>query len=381
MKYIFPQEIIDLSVESHFSRFSNKSHLIYLSALLFLGIVVASLFLISTEITIQSRGLIRSSGEPIQITSPITAEVTKSILKENIYVNKGDTLIWLNSNKIKERMEFLQNLNLKNEGYLNDIAMMLDFNYDNFKSELFKTEHAKYRQKLSEFDLKIEILKKSYDRAETLFEKEVIPISEKEEKEFQLNFKLEEKKNFVSQTRNGWQQLATEYKQEIDRNNSEIDGLLRDMENYFVLAPGTGDVANYNGIRAGSFVTTGQSIAIISLDDSIISKHLVSPKDIGYLKKEMDVIFQVDAYNYNQWGLATGFVNDISNEIYIVNNQPFFKVKCSLNEKYLTLKNGYKGKLKKGLTTTARFKITKRTLAQLFFDKTDNWLNPKIKKE
>ncbi|WP_449436777.1 hypothetical protein [Pedobacter steynii] len=59
--------------------------------------------------------------------------------------------------------------------------------------------------------------------------------------------------------------------------------------------------------------------------------------------------FQIDAFNYNQWGLAEGKVLDISDDIIIINNnQPVFKVKCSLDQNYLILKNGYKGYLKKG---------------------------------
>ncbi len=264
---------------------------------------------------------------------------------------------------------------------MKDIAMMLKFNYDNLDTKLYKTEHSKYRQKLEEFDLSIELFKKEYDRAKILFGKEVIPLSEKEEKEFQLNYKLKEKKNYVNQTRNKWQQLATDYEQNIKKNNSELAGCVEDNSNYFIVAPGSGNITNYNGIRAGSFVVAGQDIAAISLNEDIISEHLVSPKDIGFLRVNMEVILQVDAYNYNQWGLASGVISEISNEIYVVGNQPFFKVRCKINETHLSLKNGYIGKLKKGLTTTARFKITKRTLAQLFFDKTDNWLNPKIIKE
>jgi multidrug resistance efflux pump len=381
MKNIFPTEIISLSVENHFSTFSKKSRLIYFMVLLFFVLVVVSLFIIQVEITVQSRGLLRSSGEPIQITAPVVAEVTKSVLVENRLVAKGDTLVWLNNRKLKERVDYLQSLNAENEAYLNDIEQMLGFHYTNLKTSLLKTTHAHYRQQLAEFDLSIQLLQKAHTRAFTLFEKKVIPMTEMEEKEFQLHYKLEEKKNFVHQTRNDWQQLTTQYKQAIKKNKNEIDGLIRDMENYFILAPGTGNIANYNGIRSGSFVTTGQTIATISLNEDIISEHLVPPKDIGYLRKEMHVIFQVDAYNYNQWGLATGSITDISKEIYLVNNRPFFKVRCRLNETQLTLKNGYIGKLKKGLTATARFKITKRTLAQLFFDKTDNWLNPNIIKD
>ncbi|MBN2806811.1 MAG: HlyD family efflux transporter periplasmic adaptor subunit, partial [Prolixibacteraceae bacterium] len=104
----------------------------------------------------------------------------------------------------------------------------------------------------------------------------------------------------------------------------------------------------------------------------------VSPSDIGFFHKGMKVNFQIDAYHYNQWGTATGTVNEISGDIVTINNQPVFKVRCTLKTNYLQIKNGYKGELKKGMTLTGRFMLTERTLAQLLFDKVDNWLNPKL---
>lgn len=159
----------------------------------------------------------------------------------------------------------------------------------------------------------------------------------------------------MKQSKREWQQLNTEYKLTNDKYKNEINEFLKDLDNYIIISPSNGYITHFNGIQSGSFVTSGQSIAIISPDDELISEHLVPPKDIGYLKNKMPVIFHIDAYNYNQWGLASGEIIDISNEIYLVNNQPYFKVKCSLNEKYLSLKNGFNGYLKKGLTTTARF--------------------------
>ena len=69
---------------------------------------------------------------------------------------------------------------------------------------------------------------------------------------------------------------------------------------------------------------------------------------------------------------------DISSDVITHNDQPVFKVRCSLDNHELQLKNGYRGKLKKGMTLTARFRITERTLCQRFYDKMDDWLNPKL---
>jgi len=122
----------------------------------------------------------------------------------------------------------------------------------------------------------------------------------------------------------------------------------------------------------------GQPIASISNDSNLLVECYVSPSDIGYIKENQQAAFQLDAFNYNQWGLAHGIVREISRDVITMNNQPVFRVRCSLDTKYLQLKNGYKGDLKKGMTLTGRFYLTDRSLWQLLFDKVDNWMNPKL---
>jgi len=211
-----------------------------------------------------------------------------------------------------------------------------------------------------------------------LYQKEVIPLAEIEQKEYELDQIREEQQLFVRQARNEWQKEQTEYQLQNRNYKNEIAGFTSELEKYYITAPISGFISGYSGVQSGSFLTVGQSIATLSPDDRLIAESLVSPKDIGYLKPGMEVIYQVDAFNYNQWGLASGEILDISKEIFLANNQPHFKVRSTIHESFLSLKNGTKGELKKGLTTTTRFKLTKRTLAQLLFDKADDWLNPKI---
>lgn len=79
-------------------------------------------------------------------------------------------------------------------------------------------------------------------------------------------------------------------------------------------------------------------------------------------------------------GHGRGEIAEVFNDVMIVQTEqgglPYFKVLCSLNTKYLKLKNGYKGLLKRGMTVSVRFKITDRTLFQLLYDKLDDWMNP-----
>ena len=116
----------------------------------------------------------------------------------------------------------------------------------------------------------------------------------------------------------------------------------------------------------------------ISPNTNLIAETSVTPNDIGWIRKGQKVTFQLDAYNYNQWGFVQGTVVDIDKNVSVLNNTAFFKVRCSIDKKELQLTNGYTAHIEKGMTLTARYFITERTVYDLLFDKIDDWLNPKI---
>ena len=133
---------------------------------------------------------------------------------------------------------------------------------------------------------------------------------------------------------------------------------------------------NIQAQELGSFVSTGTRLGQISPETDLLVECYVNPSDIGLLKESSNITFQIDAYNYNQWGLATGQILEIGKDIELINNQPIFKVRCKINEKYLQLKNGFKGNLKKGMALNANFELTERSVYDLLYDKMDDWLNP-----
>lgn len=368
-----------MTAESHFSKFSRSSSAIYHGIIGLIITFLISLFVIRTDISVIAHGIIRSSSEPIQINSPQLARVENHNIHENEYVTKGDTLVWLNMEKYDERILHIRSIIDENKQYINDLKGLTRSRIITPNTQLIKAMYDQYIQKLDELEMNIKFVKNEYERTEKLYKQEVIASVEWMEKKYQLEKNIEAKNNFHKLSINEWQRQITDYAISNKKYQNEIDGLQKDIMNYFILAPGSGYVVGLSGIRQGSYVHIGQNIAGISPDDSLTVETFVQPKDIGYLVPGMSAIYQVEAFNYNQWGFATGNITSFSNEVHIIENHPFFKVRCKINEKHLTLKNGYKGELKKGLTATVRFVITKRTLAQLLFDKTQNWLNPNVK--
>ncbi|MDR0437029.1 MAG: HlyD family secretion protein, partial [Bacteroidales bacterium] len=134
------------------------------------------------------------------------------------------------------------------------------------------------------------------------------------------------------------------------------------------------------GLKVGNYITEGETLMEISPKGDIFAECYISPRDIGLIKIGQQAVLQIDAFNYNQWGMLNAQVSDISHDVILQDGaqMPFFKVFCTLEKDYLTLRNGYEGQLKRGMTFSVRFIVTRRTLFQLLYDKVDNWLNPNI---
>jgi len=375
---IFPKEIIWFSIENHYSRFSRQSRVIYL---LLIGIVFAfliSLPFLMLDITVQSRGIIRSQTEPTAVQTPITGQVQEIRIHENMKIASGDTLILLVPKKINDQLKILDDRITLHKIYISDIEKLTDIQPNNIQSQLFKSDYFQHNQKLKEYQLRIETVSKDFQRTKSLFEKEVIAQAEFEKKDLELNQLIKERDFYSSQKITSWQQQLFQYKTELQSLTDNRDQLRFEQRFYVVLATANGYISNFSGVQTGSFIFPNQTIATISPSDSLIVECYVSPNDIGYLQIGSPARFQVDAYNYNQWGLATGKIVDISNQPYQQDKSVYFKVKCKLDQDGLVLKSGYQGKLKNGFTLTTRFIINRRSLYELLFDKADDWLNPKI---
>jgi hypothetical protein len=109
--------------------------------------------------------------------------------------------------------------------------------------------------------------------------------------------------------------------------------------------------------------------------DSLIGECYVLSKDIVFIKRGQKVRLQIDAFNYNYFGVVNGSIFSIDDDVILVDRSLVLKVKCRLNVKELKLPNGYKGEIKKGMSFRARFITCKRSLWQLLYDKLSDWLD------
>lgn len=379
MPPLFPPEIIKSSSENYFSEQSTSSRIIYLSVMLLLIVAFGLLPFVKVQVTTQSEGVVRSGYEENPIIPVVSGEVVSCRISENQSVNKDDTLLILSTDRIDQEIRLLTFRQAEEKALLSDLNRLVLGKEDGLLSSFYRQEYVGYTGRLAEQKTQMLQAEDEFLLAEKLFNKGITPKHDFEKISHQFQYEKDRYNSIRAQQFSLWQGKLKETILNLADMATKIEQLNKEKEQYCLTAPITGTIVGYNGIKPGNFVAPNQPVARIAPENDLLVECLVSPSDIGLIAQGMPASFQFHAFNYNLWGVATGSVNEISNNVVSINNRPFFRIKCQLDQHFLKLKNGTKGNLRKGMTLTGRFKVAERTLFQLLYDKADNWLNPKRK--
>ena len=365
------------TLENLIAKNKTKSISIYWMLILAILISLALLPVIKVDISSQSRGMVRSTTDNVPLTSLVNGKVTFVNLKNNHVVQKGDTLVQLTLDNLDTEKATNQTLSVTILNQIQDLSLVVLGKSDLLKTPELQQEWFSYFSKRAELLSKIAQAKIVYDRNKVLYDKGVIAKAEFEKYSFEFTYAQQALSALEKNQRSVWQNKKRELQEQLQNLNGTLQKIKVEAKNYIITAPLSGTVENFSGIQVGSFLNASQPIATISATDQLIVESTVSPNDIGLIQKNQKVKFQLDAFNYNQWGLLEGKVIDIDRNITIQENQTFFKVRCALNSTAMQLQSGYKTQISKGMTLTTRYMITRRSLYDLLFDKMDDWLNPK----
>lgn len=365
------------TIENLIAKNKTKNISIYLILLITVLFFIALLPVIKVDISSQSRGLVRSTTDNVSISSLVNGKIIFVNLKNNLLVQKGDTLIQLTLDNLDTEKANNQGILITIQNQIQDLSLVVLGKSNLLKTPESQQEWNSYSNKRSELISKISQAKAGYDRNKQLSDKGVIAKAEFEKDSFEITYAQQALSGFEKNQKSIWQNKKKELQEQLRNLDGTLQKINIEAKNYIITAPISGTVENFSGIQVGSFLTSSQPIASISAVDQLIVESTVSPNDIGLIQKNQKVKFQFDAFNYNQWGLLEGKVIDIDRNITIQGEQAFFKVRCALNRTTLQLQSGYKTHISKGMTLTTRYMITRRSLYDLLFDKIDDWLNPK----
>lgn len=367
------------NLENLIHKNKTKSISIYLVIVLALVVFISSLPLIKIDISSQSRGVIRSTTDNVPLTSLVNGKVVYVHLKNNWLVKKGDTLIQLNQESLNSEKYTNESISSDLQTRIRDLSRIVTSSNAVLTTPELQQELNSYNSKKSELESKITQAKIVYDRYKHLFDKGIIAKAEFEKYSFDYTYSKQSLSSLFKSQKSVWQNQKRDLETQLKNLKGTLNKIDVESKNYVITAPISGTIENFSGIQVGSFLNASQTIATISATDQLIVESSVSPSDIGLIHKNQKVKFQIDAFNYNQWGLLEGKVIDIDHNITIQGEQAFFKIRSTINNTQLQLKSGYKTKVSKGMTLTTRYILSRRSLFDLIFDKIDDWLNPKIK--
>lgn len=378
---LLPPEIISATAESILSRESGRSLGIYKIIVFSVAAVLASLPVLTVTLSVQSAGAIRPTIEKTPLIAPVSGRISRVLAFENDLVVQGREIVALDDRVIGEKIRALAGeINMKSDraadlqtliasGAQSDASIHL-------RTEIAAAERRHFLDSLRENQYAHDNAAAELERAQRLVSVAAAPVKAMQEKAFAL-LSLKAKSELLARSKSAeWNQQLFDTNLRLQELTARLHELENERDLTRIRAPISGALEQFAGLTSGSYVQAGQTIGWVSPDRELVADIYVSPKDIAFVQPGQAVRLQVDAFNYNQWGMIDATVLHVAQDFTLQDKNPVFKVRCALSRSYLQLTNGISGHLKKGMTVRARFLVGESTLLQLLYEKIDNWLNP-----
>ncbi|QNL48167.1 HlyD family efflux transporter periplasmic adaptor subunit [Olivibacter sp. SDN3] len=359
-----------------------RSQIIYTIFLLTVIAVLFALPFVYVDVSVKSSGILQTPIERNELVLPISGRIDYLNVSEYQRVNKGDTLLRIDARSITEQSNAIATRIKELEWLLADVELLNETSTATNQTPKLNTPRytaawQEYNRQLHNAAVLRKQSQRAFERFQKLHEQKMVSDAEYEEYLTKKDQAVGEFNYIASHHKSQWQAEASTYRSELSQLYRDRSSANNEQSFYTLIAPLDGSIQNLVGLQVGTPVFANQKIAELTPDSSLIAMAYVNPNDIGLVRIGQDVRFQIDAFNYNQWGILKGKVLDIAEDMVLDgNNKPVFKVRCALERDQMRLPNGYVGRLKKGMTFQVRFMVNRRSLYQLLYDKIDDWMNP-----
>jgi HlyD family secretion protein len=381
---LIPFTLINYTLESYLIRVTSRSQIIYWIILVIVILGIGLLPFVYVDITVQARGYFQSNIEKQTVYSPYQGKVLFTSIKNGLAIEKGDTLLIIESKSSMARKKFLNKRILENNLAVSDLEKLTLLDSEDISLDVKDFHTKRYYAEFLKMMNPIEIQSQKYRKSKTEHERNLIlhdqDLIADTEFENSLFVYQSEKKNLdqiLIFNKSLWQADLMQRINDEASLHAELEGCLEQLNNSIVLAPVSGEIIRSSEIQEGAIIGSNQQVAEISPSGEMVATCFIKPDKIGLINSGQKVRIQVDAFNYNEWGLLDASIIDISDDIIAENGEDaYFRIKCKPEKTYLSLKNGVSGEIRKGMSLNARIVVNRRSLFNLLFDKVDKWVNP-----
>lgn len=351
--------------------------------LILTGVISAfvSLPLIKVDVSVRAPGLVRPVTERVELKTAVAGRISEVLVRDNDPVTEGQALLILASGVLDEQLHRQETLRDEKTATMADLQFLLSGGdqIGSLTTTELRHELIQFQAQLDAYRLAEAKAGSELNRYTTLADKGIATRQELDNARFEAERLQAESRLFREQTRTRWAARLGDEQTAHDDLISSIRQLEEERTHQMVRAPVSGALVGFNGWSPGAQVSAGQSLGAVSPADHLRIESQVSTRDIGLVRAGQRVRLQIDAYPYTQWGMLEGVVETIGGDLLggAAREPGYFKVLIRPAATCLTLPNGVRGELKKGLTLTARYVVAHRSLLQMLYDDASAWLNPR----
>ena len=381
---LIPFSISEYSLETYLINITTRSRIIYWIIIAMIIICLVLLPFIYVDVSVQARGYFQSDIEKQVVYTPFQGKIIYTSIHDGDAVKKGDTLLILDTETIRAQHASLIQRIAENDASMRDLEKLTNLfspdvrpDYLRLVTQKYKAEYENLRNQQTIQFQKYQKKKTEHQRNELLFRQQIIPKTDYENSLFQVSSEKDNLDQILVSQKTLWQSDLTIRRNDSVRMVADLKQCTEALTGRIVLSPTGGEIIQSSDFQTGSLVASGEKIAEISPAGELVATCFVRPADIGLIHENQKVKIQVDAFNYNEWGMLEGDIIDISDDMIVENgSSAYFRIRCKPERTFLSLKNGYKADIKKGMSLNTRIVVIRRSLYHLLFDKADKWFNP-----
>lgn len=308
----------------------NTIFWIVISFMLFAGLWM---YFGKIDVVISARGLIIPEGEEKVVQSLDKGVVSKILVKEGDFVEKGKVLAVITPAEHEPNLELSQ----------------------------LKEEEIKLNEQAAAVRNRSVVAKEKLARLESV--RDIIPNSRYEEaynEHVALKHELNSLNASLAQTRTKKEQLELQ----IQTIKAPIDGYVNELKVHTI----------------GGVVTPAQDLlTIVPKDTKLLIKAKVLNQDIGFVEKGMNASVKIDTFNFQKYGIIKGEVlivgaNSVEDEKMGQVYEVFIKP-----ENTILVVEGKEQSIKSGMSVTCEINIGKRRIIEFFIYPLIKYLDESIK--
>lgn len=394
------------------------------SIVILLVIAIAWASLSKVDIVAATRGKLVVNELSRPVNSAVTAEIVEVLVKEGEHVEKGQSLIKLNSASLVAQLEenilqqkinrfHIARLELLYEHYLNRPApLILSDNFqlespllaqqismqlqaevedDYNEKEVFKLNQQIITAQIENYQIQKEmaenllpIYREQYEALNSLYKKDMTSkdsLLEIQKKYLEAKFTVNSADAKVKEMRANYAQIDAQIKshvadkiREIEQEkiqrlnqNDILSAQQKQLEaliaQYELKAPIAGIVESLVYRDAGAAVEAPQELLkIVPEDEKLIAEVWVSNQDIGFLRRNQLAAVKIDTFDFTRYGWIEGKLLNISSDA--IDDKDLglvYKAVIELSTNHLII-DGQTIKLESGMSVSAEVKTGQRTV-------------------